>query len=117
MKEKVFYVAHPLGKDHGERLLNMEKALRWLHWLITRHQGIAFMLPWYPYCMVLEETPENRQRGLRDDTWMLKRCDGIVLCGGRLSPGMEVELAEARQLNMEVIDLLELGPEPPSVES
>lgn len=51
---------------------------------------------------------------MRDDLAMLRRCDGIVLCGGRLSKGMALELEAAREAGLWVISLLNIGAQPPA---
>lgn len=111
MTRRICYVAHPVA---GDVVGNLARALRWLRWLIDRHPEIAFAMSWHPYCLTLDERDEDhRVRGMEDNLTILLRCDAIVLCGGRLSPGMEVELALARRQGLEVIDYLELGAEPP----
>lgn len=108
---KLFYMAHPLGSDY-DREQNIARAERWLAFLIHAYPQYAFVAPWVAYAKILPETTDNRDRGIRDDLNVLRRCDGIVLVGGRMSPGMVSELEEALWKKMDVLDLIHLGPEP-----
>jgi hypothetical protein len=105
------YVAHPVGADGPRRVANLERALRWMRWLIVHHEAVAFVAPWLPYCQVLTE--KHRARGMRDTFSVLARCDAIVLVGGQLSPGMADELGFMRERGRAVIDYLHHGDEPP----
>lgn len=107
----VGYMAHPIGRPPA-RSGNLERARRWLRWLIAHHPRHAICVPWLPYCDVLDETKENRGRGIRDDLVVLRRCDVIFLVGGTMSPGMEIELRVAVHKGMGILDYLHLGPEP-----
>lgn len=111
-KRVVAYVAHPIGQE-PERAANLARARRWLRWLISVHPEIAFAVPWLPYTDVLDETPDNRERGIRDDIAMLQRCDLVVLVGGTISTGMAMEVQIAQSIGMNFIDYLHLGAEPP----
>jgi hypothetical protein len=62
---------------------------------------------------VLEETPENRERGLACDLAQVARCDEVWLVGGRVSSGMRHEADHAITLAIPVIDLTALGELPP----
>ncbi len=108
---RIYYMAHPLGNGY-DRPLNIARAERWFAWLLYKYPEYAFTAPWIQYAKALPETSDNRDRGIRDDLEVLKRCDGIVLVGGRLSPGMACELEEALWKKMDVMDLLHLGSEP-----
>ena len=109
------YVAHPVGAG-PDRTANLARVRRWLRYLIARYPDLALVVPWLPYCDVLEEAPEHRARGLRDDRAVQRWCDAIVLVGGYLSPGMAEELAFAQEQGHDVIDLLHLGLEPPETD-
>jgi hypothetical protein len=101
---EVVYFAHPLGNDCEG---NAARARRWLRWLMDCAPGYAFCCPWLPFVDVAtaEELAGNgvvegdrmhsyRARAFRDDLAIARRCDGIVLCGEKVSPGMRGE-AEA----------------------
>lgn len=111
--KKVIYVAAPVGTDPEERRKNCERALRWLSFLIHVFPDFAFCVPWLPYVTVLSE--EHRDRGLRDDLSILKRCDGLIGVGGRWSPGMKWERELMQSLGKEIYDFTKLGDEPPSI--
>lgn len=111
----IYYVAHPVGPDGPERVANIARVKEWVRWLIHARRGDAFSVPWLPYVEVLTESPDHRERGMRDGMEMLRRCDAIVLVGGRLSPGMAAELREAKHRKMAELDLLYLGRDAPPI--
>lgn len=83
----------------------------WLAWLRATYPAVTFIAPWITAIEsgADDRDQEQRARGLRDDVRVVCRCDGIVLCGGRVSSGMRHEAKHAAN----VIDLTALGPEPP----
>lgn len=109
----LIYVAHPLGPDGPQRVANIERAKRWLRWLVASYSDCAFEIGWLLYAQVLSETQENCARGMKDNERRLEGCDGIILVGGEKSPGMVAEEARANELQLELVDLTHLGPEPP----
>lgn len=111
----VWYVAHPLGGSVHE---NYERAHRWLAWLMRVEPGESFALAWAPMCKLVldagqQHTAEYEQRCLRDDVEMVRAIGRVVLVGGRISNGMNMERAAARSVGGIVSDLTGLGPEPP----
>lgn len=99
---EVVYFAHPLGGDVDG---NAARSRRWLRWLMDCEPGYAFCCPWLPYVDIARpedkegpgavdpsQMPAYRQRAFRDDLAIAARCDGIVLVGERISPGMKGEL-------------------------
>jgi len=109
----VIYMAAPVGARDPETIdSNLERARRWLRWLVASVPW-AVSVPWMPYVETFDETPANRERGLRDDLTMLERCDAIVLCGGRVSAGMAMERDHAHRHGLRIISLVDLGEEPP----
>jgi len=107
----MYYMAHPLG-DGYDRIQNIARARRWFNYLLQEYPMHGFTAPWLLYAEMLNESPSNRERGMRDDLDCLRRCDGIVLVGGRMSPGMMEELGEAQANGRQVLDLIHLGSEP-----
>lgn len=104
---RVLYVAHPLAPTteevadydvfpdrHAQALnKNIRLALRWLAWLRASFPEDTFIAPWIATVLSLhgDDSPEWREAGLRDDCATVERCDGIVLCGSRVSSGMRRE--------------------------
>ncbi|MDQ3276637.1 MAG: hypothetical protein M3Q39_16805 [Actinomycetota bacterium] len=106
----VVYLAHPLGGDVEG---NAARARRWLRWLMDSEPSVAFCCPWLPFVDVGDDdSPPARARGLRDDVAIAARCDGIVLCGGDVTPGMQLELDAVVAAGGWVADLTFLGAEP-----
>jgi hypothetical protein len=54
-----------------------------------------------------------RDRGIKDAASMASRCDGIILCGGRISSGMRTEMGRVQGWGA-VIDLTHMGELPPT---
>jgi hypothetical protein len=102
------YMAHPLtapDRDGIER--NRTRAAAWAAWLWK--QGFAVECSWIVMTGELEETPENRELGLRSDCEQVRRCDVVVLCGPRVSGGMLREAGAAKV----IVDFTHLGLELP----
>lgn len=114
--QPIWYLAHPVGPTAGVTVAdNLARAKRWLRWLMANADGTAFCCPWLPMVEVLDDSvPANRARGLRDDIAIALTCDGIVLCGGRISAGMQAELDAMQAAGRAVLDLTALGDEPPA---
>ena len=106
---RVVYIAHPLGNG-PDRLVNRANAARWCAWAAVVKQ-VSPVADWIVLSGVLSE--EHRELGLDCDVALVRRCDELWLVGGRISPGMEIEAAAARDLDIPVIDLTELGYEAP----
>ena len=103
----VVYFAHPVGARDAEGVAaNLAAARLWFARLLDLWPAVALCAPWLPYLDVLEDTGTNRERGLRDDLELVRRCDAIVLCGPRVSHGMELERLEAVGHGRMVIDLV-----------
>lgn len=118
----VLYVAHPLGAPDARGIqANILRALRWLAWLRKTYPNITFIAPWIAAVLAGadDSDPAAREAGLVDDCAVVERCDGIVLCGGRISSGMRREMEhrwgsreEGGPFESEVYDLTAVGAEP-----
>lgn len=154
MTRRLLYVAHPVAPSeeeiaaaaiasvgpnfpildnpdlmaHAKRLAtkdNLERGMRWLNWFRVFPET-TFIAPWIASIMAGgdDSDPKQREAGLVDDCAVVERCDGIVLCGGRISSGMRREMEHGRRRLMtqdmpnyfEVYDLTKLGTEPPAYE-
>lgn len=105
----LIYLAHPVGHDPAERASNLENTKLWLSFLVANTDW-AICCPWFVYVSTFDES--FRKRAMRDDLMNLSKCDGIVLTGGRISPGMKTELGLAQMGMMQVFDLTPAGYSP-----
>lgn len=108
----IAYLAHPVaGLTTDDVRRNVRTAHAWLEWIVARADGMAVCAPWIPYVIAHRyvETPFLRERGMRDDLAILRRCDLFLAVGARLSAGMAIELAEARAHGLGICDLTDLG--------
>lgn len=108
---KVVYVAHPLGSGE-DRERNRCNAAKWCAWLAKTYD-VAPVADWITLSGEWDESPTNRDLGLRIDVELVKRCDEIIMVGGRVSPGMAIEANAARMHGILVTDLTHLGYEVP----
>lgn len=109
---RVVYIAHPLGSSSNEeRERNRANAARWCAWAAMT-EGVAPVADWIVLSGVLSEE-EGRERGLVIDCALIERCDEIWLTGGRISPGMSIELDHARKHGKIERDLTSMGYEAP----
>lgn len=115
---ELVYFAHPLG---GDITSNVARALRWLAFLVAREPDVSFLCPWLPFVDVFRALHPGaddhghplRDRFMRDNLAIASVCEGIVLAGGRVSPGMQRELDVVAENGNWVADLTSLGAEPP----
>lgn len=108
----IVYLAHALGGDVEK---NAERAQRWLRALMSAYPGVAFCCPWLPFIFIGSDADHPyRERCLLDDVVIAARCDAIVLVGGTVSPGMKLEREATRSTGGTVLDMTDLGREPPS---
>lgn len=109
--KEIFYVAHPVSGDVDNNIRNV---LNWIHWLTTNDPSRVYIAPWVAevlaFCndpLVLRNdkaTTEFYDRVLDDDKRVVRRCDGILLVGGRLSEGMRREVETAQNAGLTVQD-------------
>lgn len=92
---RLIYVAHPVRPIDGETVRgNAERAEEWLVALSIANPDVAFVAPWTALVRARPDDdadPELRARALRTCEGVARRCDGIVLCGPRVSDGMRRE--------------------------
>lgn len=106
----VAYLAHPVSGETSPA-----RALRWLAWAAAQTPDVAVIAPWLAHiCAGADDSdPAMRARYLEHDLRVVRRCDAIILCGGRVSSGMQLEMTEAIAVGVRVLDLTNLGDEPP----
>lgn len=106
----VAYIAHALSAPTREGIEeNRRKASRWAAWACL--EGVSPVCSWVVLTGELDETPENRARGLACDCAQVERCDVVLLVGDVVTSGMRLEAEHARQRGVPVLDLTGLGPE------
>ena len=99
----IVYVGHPLS---GNVPGNTASVRTWIRYLIDAEPDVAFVCSWLPYVDVLDDAnPAHRERGLRDCLFVAPMCDGIVLCGDRISDGMRMEVEAIEKAGGWVSDL------------
>lgn len=108
----VVYVAHALGAG-PDRERNRANASKWVAYVAS--QGHVPVADWIVLSGEFDETPANRERGLAIDLKLIERCDALWLCGGRISPGMQLEADHATACGIPVVDCTPLGAMPPEV--
>lgn len=116
MTRPVVYLAHPVSAPTVVGIHeNLRRAKRW-QWALRCATDWAVTVPWAASVEAAlaagVDEPTERARGMADNLAVLDRCDGLVGCGGRWSSGMVDERIAARV----VIDLTDLGEEPPAIE-
>ena len=103
MKRLVVYIAHALS---GDWEANIADARLWVRTALD--YGYAPVAPYLMTEGILHE-PEDRALGLELDLAMIARCDGLWLCGERVSAGMEQERDHALLLGIPVVRIRNLG--------
>jgi hypothetical protein len=106
---RAIYIAHPLGQG-ADREHNRLNAMLWCASLAEGF-GIAPIADWIVLSGVWDES--RRDLGMAIDMALIRRCDELWLCGGRISPGMAIEKAHAEELGKKVRDLTWYGHAPP----
>jgi len=101
---KFIYVAHPYTDNPEE---NRRNAAKWCAQLFM--QGFYPIADWIILTGELEETPENRRAGLEYDKALISRSDAVVVVGGKISSGMQIEMEYARERGIPVFDFTHLG--------
>jgi hypothetical protein len=104
MEKKIVYIAHPIGGDVDANLKRVIEILR----MIMRDDNSKHIIPFAPYwvdCHALDDNePEERQRGIDNDTELFKRkfIDEVWLFGNTISKGMYAEIRLANSLSIPV---------------
>lgn len=103
---KVWYLGHQFAADtrRGE-LRNLESTEAWLAALSCAEPSTAIIAPWVTGLRAQIEDdrdPAARARAMERNLAVVRRCDGIVLCGPRLSRGMRDELRAALEHDLAI---------------
>lgn len=87
---KVVYVAHPIS---GDVKGNLEKIRLIIRELNINNPDIIPFAPYWVDCHALDDSiPEERERGIKNNTELIKKCvDEIWFYGDKMSKGMWAE--------------------------
>ena len=97
-ERKLVYIASPYAGDVQENILAAQNACRY-----AMAQGAVPIAVHLMYPQILDDSsPGDREAGLQIGIRVLKACDELWLCGGRISAGMQRELDAAVQLGIPV---------------
>lgn len=102
--KEVYYVAHPVS---GDPIGNAFKTINWIKHFTKRFPQYVFVAPWVAEVLAFANENSDKtfyDRVLEDDCHVVRRLDGIVLVGGRISDGMGRELKAAREAGKKVFD-------------
>lgn len=107
MPRLIWYMAAPYGGNPA----NLARARRWHEFLQAELPEHAVIAPWLDSCEAEEGVDGGREAGIERMCGIIRTlCDGVILVGGRISEGMALEAAAARN----VWDRTSLGEEPPT---
>jgi hypothetical protein len=111
MSRRLAWMAHPLSGDIPG---NLARAERWMKWLLATFPDVDIVADWILWCRVLDDTnPVDRERGLRFDEEIISRMDDFIIVGCSISGGVDRETDIALESGVRVVNLIELGDEPP----
>jgi hypothetical protein len=109
----IIYLAHPVrgiprgddpvtgqGGDREQVLENLANVKAWIRWLFLNDPSRIYIAPWVAEVEAFMETgqdadPDIVERALADDCEIVRNVDGLMLVGGRISAGMQLEMATA----------------------
>ena len=103
--KKLVYMAHPLGGSE-DRNRNICNAREWRDWF-NSIPGICALAPWIEMAEICDE--DMRDQGLALDKAVVNICAEVWLCGGRISPGMQLEATWAYEAGKPVWNWIRMG--------
>lgn len=109
LKEGRYYICSPLSAPTEEGIRqNMLMARHYME-LVGTQFGCRAMAP-HAYLPELldDRNPEERSLGLEFGMALLELCDGIIVCGRKISNGMTAEIRKAVQAGLLVYFLMEV---------
>jgi hypothetical protein len=107
----VIYLAHPVRGDSKEEVVaNLQNAKEWLRFLFDNAPDVAVIAPWIAEVEAMMEVGRDvdasvLDKALDDDVAVVSKCDGLLLVGGKISAGMQIEKVAAKLLGVCVSDL------------
>jgi hypothetical protein len=105
MSKQVWYLAHPVtGDPEG----NVKNAIAWIQWLTIACPERVYIAPWVAEVTAFFGQDVDQafyDRVLADDCDVVRKLDGVLLVGGRISKGMALEAAAAEAAGKPVHDV------------
>ena len=100
---KIVYIAHPISGDIKGNLKSVLSIVRRIN--LTMPDVIPFAPYWIDCHALNDELPEERARGIKNDTELFKRgfIDEVWLFGCTVSKGMQHEIELAESLGIPVV--------------
>lgn len=110
---KLSYMCHPVAGDIPG---NLARARLWLKWVVENSlEPIAVIAPWISDVEIWDDDkPMDREAGLARCRAVIERCDEVILVGGRVSSGMDMERRHAMKHAITVVDMTAMGALPPA---
>lgn len=103
---KRVYVCSPLRADDWPGVLrNALKAQNYMEQASTKYHCRAVAPHAYLPYMLDDNDPAERALALDFGKKLLTLCDALIVCGDRISPGMQGEIQEAHELGIPVLAL------------
>ena len=102
------------GHDTVQRQDNIANALAWLEYL-TSATSFVITMPWFANVVALSHM--LRDRALKDQTAVLRRCDAIIFVGESVIGHQLVERRDARLAKLADIDLTDQAFKPPFLDT
>lgn len=100
---KKAYICSPLSAPTAEGIShNMEMAKFYLLRMKQIYHCRTFASHAHLPLMLDDTIPEERAAALRIGMEMMRLCDVLIICGRRISSGMETEIKRAFDMGMEV---------------
>lgn len=102
---KIVYIAHPVSGDIPGNLKKIIEIVRHLN--KTRTDIVPFAHYWVDCHALNDDLPDERARGIDNDTVFFKRrvFDELWLFGDKISRGMTAEIELAHMLNIPVVPM------------
>lgn len=100
---KKVYIAHPVGVTNWEE--NLHKIAAICAVILMKQPGVIPFAPYVPFCMGLnDKIGEERAAGIAATLELMQCCSELWVFGDFISPGMEIEIKEAKRLGLLVVN-------------
>ena len=107
----LWYLATPVNPIDSETIeSNLNRTVS--VWLALLRSGLWVDAPYVGLCRALDDArAADRRLGMSIGLELLGRCDGLILAGPRLSSGMQLELNQALEKRLRIVDAVGMATE------